>query len=283
MRLTKRQSLLLNILAAVVAVAYLLPILWTTVASVTPARALLERPLRWLPSELDPSRYVAILTPGGVNGVGAGFLEAMGNSLFVATITVAIALVVSIFGAYAFARLRFRGRKLTLLVFLSTYMLPQIALLIPLYFILNQLQLLDSRFGLVLVDLALVVPFTLWILSNYFLTVPEDLEDAARVDGCSRMGALWRVVLPTARPGIVTAVMFAFFLAWDEFLYALIFTSTYAAKTLPVAIAEFSGRYSTDFGLVAAGGLVAALPPVLIALLFQRNIVSGMSAGAIKG
>lgn len=283
MRLTKRQSLLLNILAAVVAVAYLLPILWTTVASVTPARTLLERPLRWLPSELDPSRYVAILTPGGVNGVGAGFLEAMGNSLFVAVITVAIALVVSIFGAYAFARLRFRGRKLTLLVFLSTYMLPQIALLIPLYFILNQLQLLDSRFGLVLVDLALVVPFTLWILSNYFLTVPEELEDAARVDGCTRMGALWRVVLPTARPGIVTAVMFAFFLAWDEFLYALIFTSTYAAKTLPVAIAEFSGRYTTDFGLVAAGGLVAALPPVLIALAFQRNIVSGMSAGAIKG
>jgi multiple sugar transport system permease protein len=282
-RLTKRQSLLLNVLAAVVAVAYLLPIAWSTVASVTPARALLERPLRWLPTELDGSRYVAILTPGGVNGIGAGFLEAMGNSLFVAVITVTIALVVSIFGAYAFARLRFRGRKLTLLVFLSTYMLPQIALLIPLYFILNQLQLLDSRFGLVLVDLALVVPFTLWILSNYFLTVPEELEDAARVDGCTRMGALWRVVLPTARPGIVTAVMFAFFLAWDEFLYALIFTSTYAAKTLPVAIAEFSGRYTTDFGLVAAGGLVAALPPVLIALAFQRNIVSGMSAGAIKG
>jgi len=282
-RLTRRQSLLLNIVAAIVAVAYLLPIAWTAVASVTPARALLERPLRWLPTEVDPSRYVAILTPGGVNGVGAGFLEAMGNSLFVAVITVVIALVVSIFGAYAFARLRFRGRKLTLLVFLGTYMLPQIALLIPLYFILNQLQLLDSRFGLVLVDLALVVPFTLWILSNYFLTVPEELEDAARVDGCTRMGALWRVVLPTARPGIVTAVMFAFFLAWDEFLYALIFTSSYAAKTLPVAIAEFSGRYTTDFGLVAAGGLVAALPPVLIALAFQRNIVSGMSAGAIKG
>ena len=283
MRLTRRQSLLLNIVAAIVAVAYLLPIAWTAVASVTPARALLERPLRWLPTEVDPSRYVAILTPGGVNGVGAGFLEAMGNSLFVAVITVVIALVVSIFGAYAFARLRFRGRKLTLLVFLGTYVLPQIALLIPLYFILNQLQLLDSRFGLVLVDLALVVPFTLWILSNYFLTVPEELEDAARVDGCTRMGALWRVVLPTARPGIVTAVMFAFFLAWDEFLYALIFTSSYAAKTLPVAIAEFSGRYTTDFGLVAAGGLVAALPPVLIALAFQRNIVSGMSAGAIKG
>jgi multiple sugar transport system permease protein len=207
----------------------------------------------------------------------------MANSLIVATATVLIALAVSIFGAYAFARLRFRGRQVTLLLFLGAYMLPQIALLIPLYFILNQLGLLDSRRGLILVDLALVVPFTLWILSNYFLTVPEDLEDAARVDGCSRMGALWRIVLPSARPGIITSVMFAFFLAWDEFLYALIFSSTYASKTLPVAIAEFSGRYTTDFGLVAAGGLVAALPPVLLALFFQRQIVSGMSAGAVKG
>lgn len=273
----------LNVAAVLVALFYLLPVAWTLLASLTPQRALLQRPLRWLPDELDLSRYQAITTPGGVNGVGAGFLEAMVNSLLVAGVTVLVALVVSIFGAYAFARLRFRGRKVTLLLFLGTYMLPQIALLIPLYFILNQLRLLDSRLGLILVDLALVVPFTLWILSNYFLTVPEDLEDAARVDGCSRMGALWRVVLPSARPGIITALMFAFFLAWDEFLYALIFTSSYAAKTLPVAIAEFSGRYTTDFGLVAAGGLLTAMPPVLVALAFQRNIVSGMSAGAIKG
>ncbi len=283
MRPTRRQLVLLHVVAAIVAVVYLLPVFWTAVASVTPARSLLDRPLRWLPEQTDLTRYVAILTPGGVDGVGGGFLEAIVNSLIVASVTVAIALVVSIFGAYAFARLRFRGRRLTLLLFLGTYMLPQIALLIPLYFILNQLQLLDNRLGLILVDLALVVPFTLWILSNYFLTVPEDLEDAARVDGCSRMGALWWVILPTARPGIITAVMFAFFLAWDEFLYALVFTSTYAAKTLPVAIAEFSGRYTTDFGLVAAGGLIAALPPILIALAFQRNIVSGMSAGAVKG
>ncbi len=283
MRPNRRQLILLHVAAVVVAVVYLLPVFWTAVASMTPARSLLDRPLRWLPEEIDLTRYVAILTPGGVDGVGGGFLEAMVNSLIVASVTVAIALVVSIFGAYAFARLRFYGRKLTLLVFLGTYLLPQIALLIPLYFILNQLQLLNNRFGLILVDLALVVPFTMWILSNYFLTVPEELEDAARVDGCTRMGALWWVVLPTARPGIVTAVMFAFFLAWDEFLYALVFTSTYAAKTLPVAIAEFSGRYTTDFGLVAAGGLVAALPPILIALAFQRNIVSGMSAGAVKG
>lgn len=280
---TRKQRILLEVVALVVGVLYLLPVLWTAMASITPQRTLLEKPLRWIPDTFDFSRYAAITTPGGVNGTGSGFVEAMVNSLVVASVTVVVALVVSIFGAYAFARLKFRGRKITLAVFLMTYMLPQIALLIPLYFILHQLGLLDSRIGLILVDLALVVPFTLWILSNYFLTVPEELEDSARVDGCTRMGALWRVVLPSARPGIVTAMMFAFFLAWDEFLYALIFTSTYRAKTLPVAIAEFSGRFTTDFGLVAAGGLLAALPPIVLALVFQRYIISGLSAGAVKG
>jgi multiple sugar transport system permease protein len=123
----------------------------------------------------------------------------------------------------------------------------------------------------------------LWILSNYFLTIPAELEEAARVDGCSRMGALFRVMLPVARPGLFATIMFAFLLAWDEFLYALIFTSTNNAKTIPVAIADFSGRYSTDFGLVAAGGLIASIPPVLLAIAFQKYVVGGLSSGAVKG
>jgi multiple sugar transport system permease protein len=162
-------------------------------------------------------------------------------------------------------------------------MLPQIATLIPLYLILNSLGLLDTTTGLIFCDCALVVPFVLWILSNYFLSIPEELEEAARVDGTTRMGALWHVVLPAARPGIFAAIMFAFLLAWDEFMYALIFTSSDNSKTLPVAISEFAGRYTTDFGLVAAGGLLAALPPLVIAIIFQRYIVSGMAAGAVKG
>lgn len=236
--------------------------------------------MRWLPSELYLDRYVEIFQG---KGVGETFRAGLRNSLVVATGTVTIAMVVGILGAYAFARLRFRFRSLTLMVFLMTYMLPQIALLIPLYFILNALHLLDNVVGLIIVDLSLVVPFTLWILSNYFLTLPMELEEAARIDGCSRMGALVRVMLPAARPGIFAAIMFSFLLAWDEFMYALIFTSSDAAKTIPVAISEFAGRYTTDFGLVAAGGLLAALPPVLIAIVFQRYVVSGMTTGAVKG
>jgi multiple sugar transport system permease protein len=280
-RRSRRNSILVHLAAVVVAVLILLPFAYMVSASVSPQSNLISRPPRWIPSHLDWSRYQQILTGDG--GAGSTFRAAMVNSTIVAVATVAISMAVGIFGAYAFARLDFRGRRPTLMVFLATYMLPQIALLIPMYLILNSLGLLDSRLGLILVDCSLIIPFTLWILSNYFLTVPVDLEDAARIDGCSRVGALFRVILPSAKPGIFAAIMFAFLLAWDEFMYALVFTSSNASKTIPVAISEFAGRYTTDFGLVAAGGILAALPPVLVAILFQRYVVSGMAAGAVKG
>lgn len=282
MKRATRNSILIHLAALVVAVVILLPFGWMVIASVTPQRILISTPLQWVPDTLDWSRYELIFR-GGAESVGATFRAALANTTIVAVGTVAVSMIVGILGAYAFARLRFRFRQAVLILFLATYMLPQIALLIPLYLILNSLGLLDSVIGLIIVDCSLVVPFVLWILSNYFLTIPEELEEAARIDGASRLGALFRVVLPAARPGIFAAIMFAFLLAWDEFMYALIFTSSNAAKTLPVAISEFAGRYTTDFGLVAAGGILAALPPIIVALIFQRYVVSGMAAGAVKG
>jgi len=274
-RHAKRNSILIHLAAIVVSLVILLPFGWMVLASVTPQRVLISTPLQWIPDTLDWSRYELIFR-GGADSVGATFRAALANTTIVAVGTVGVSMIVGILGAYAFARLRFRFRQAVLILFLATYMLPQIALLIPLYLILNSL-------GLIIVDCSLVVPFVLWILSNYFLTIPEELEEAARIDGTSRLGALFRVILPAARPGIFAALMFAFLLAWDEFMYALIFTSSNAAKTLPVAISEFAGRYTTDFGLVAAGGILAALPPIIVAMVFQRYVVSGMAAGAVKG
>ncbi|MBO1737981.1 carbohydrate ABC transporter permease [Leifsonia sp. TF02-11] len=282
MRHAKRNSILIHLAAIVVSLVILLPFGWMVLASVTPQRVLISTPLRWIPDTLDWSRYELIFR-GGADSVGATFRAALANTTIVAVGTVGISMIVGILGAYAFARLRFRFRQAVLILFLATYMLPQIALLIPLYLILNSLGLLDTVTGLIIVDCSLVVPFVLWILSNYFLTIPEELEEAARIDGTTRLGALFRVILPAARPGIFAALMFAFLLAWDEFMYALIFTSSNAAKTLPVAISEFAGRYTTDFGLVAAGGILAALPPIIVAMIFQRYVVSGMAAGAVKG
>jgi len=196
-----RNSLFIHVAAWIVAIACLAPVSYMVLASITPQRVLITTPLRWIPDTFDFSRYATILQ-GGSDSVGATFRAAMVNSTVVALGTVAISMVVGILGAYAFARLRFRFRRAVLVLFLATYMLPQIALLIPLYLILNSLGLLNTTTGLIFVDCALVIPFVLWILSNYFMTIPEELEEAARIDGTNRMGALWYVVLPAARPGV---------------------------------------------------------------------------------
>ena len=282
MKRATRNSILVHVGAGIVSIAILAPFAWMIIASISPQRMLITTPLRWIPDTLYLDRYVQIFS-NKADSVGPSFRAALVNSTVVAVGTVAISMVVGILGAYAFARLRFRFRRSVLVLFLATYMLPQIALLIPLYLILSSIGLLDTKIGLVLVDCALVIPFVLWILSNYFLTIPAELEEAARIDGTTRLGALFWVVLPAARPGIFAAIMFAFLLAWDEFMYALIFTSSAAAKTLPVVISEFAGRYTTDFGLVAAGGIIAALPPIIVAVIFQRYVVSGMAAGGVKG
>lgn len=281
MKPSRRYLVLVHVAAGGAALIILAPFAWLLISSVSTPADLLARPLRWIPPDLTLDRYRQIL--GGEGGAAGEFRRALVNSTVVAAGTVVVSLTVGIFGAYALARLRFRGRRLTLRLFLATYMLPPIAIIIPIYLIMSQLGLLDSKLGLILVYCSFVTPFVLWIMSNYLMSLPPELEDAARVDGCSRIGALFRVMLPIARPGLFATTMFGFLLAWDEFLYALILTSTPNAKTVPVAIAEFTGRHSVDFGLIAAGGVLASVPPVLLAIAFQKYVVSGLTSGAVKG
>jgi multiple sugar transport system permease protein len=272
----------IHVAAVVVALIFLAPFAWLAIASLASEADLLSLPLRWIPEHVSFHRYGQIFTSHG-GTIFANFRSSLFNSLIVASATVAISVTIGVFGAYAYARLRFRFARTSLLLFLSTYMVPPIALVIPLYLIMVRLHLLNTRLGLIIVYCTFAVPFVLWTMGNYFQTIPRDLEDAARIDGYSRLGAMVKVILPLARPGLLATTLFVFLIAWDEFLYALIFTSTTAAKTIPVAIAEFTGRYTTDFGLQAAGGILAALPPVLIALGFQRYIVGGLATGAVRG
>ncbi len=279
---SRRYRVLIHLAAVLVSLVFLAPFAWLLVASLSSPVDLLSVPLHWIPKHVSFDRYEQIFSSSGGTIFG-NFRAALINSTIVASATVGISMTIGVFGAYAFSRLRFRGARATLLLFLSTYMVPPIALVIPMYLIMVKLHLLDTRLGLIIVYCSFATPFVLWIMGNYFQTIPRELEDAARVDGCTRIGALFRVILPLARPGLLSTMLFAFLIAWDEFLYALVFTSTNAAKTIPVAIAEFTGRFTTDFGLQAAGGILAAVPPVLIAVIFQRYIVGGLSAGAVKG
>lgn len=272
----------LYLLMGVVSVVILAPFAWLVISSVASQADLLSRPLHWIPEHASLDRFLRISSAKGLDE-GAVFRQALVNSTIVGVGTVALSLAVGVFGAYALARLRFPGHRQAVLAFLATYMVPPIALVVPLYLIMAQLHLLDSKLGLILVYSSFVTPFVLWVLSNYFRALPADLEDAARIDGCTRIGSLFRVILPLARPGVFATILFGFLLSWDEFLYALIFTSSPNAKTIPVAIAEFTGRHGVDFGMIAAGGVLASVPPVLLAMLFQRYVVSGLASGAVKG
>jgi multiple sugar transport system permease protein len=271
----------IHVAALFAGVVILAPFAWLAYSSLVAQTDLLARPLHWWPSRITLSRYREIFSAD--RGAAALFRDAMVNSFLVATGTVIVSLVVGILGGYALARLRFPLRRTTLMAFLVTYMLPPISLIIPLYLLMARFGLLDTKTGLIIVYCSLATPFTLWTMSNFFGTLPVELEEAARVDGCSRLGALWRVILPLSRPGIIATALFGFLLCWDEFLYSLIFTSTSNAKTIPVAIAEFTGRNAVDFGLIAAGGILAALPPLLITMIFQRYLLDGLSSGAVKG
>jgi multiple sugar transport system permease protein len=162
-------------------------------------------------------------------------------------------------------------------------MIPEVSLIIPLFIVASRLQLINKPIVLIITYLSFALPYAIWMMATFFQTVPLELEEAARLDGCTRLGILFRVVMPISIPGLISTAMFVFLLAWDEFFYALIFTSTLAAKTAPVAIAEFIGRYTVNINGMMAGGILAALPPVILGLLFQRYIVSGMTAGAVKG
>jgi multiple sugar transport system permease protein len=273
----------LYVAMVVTLICVLAPFAWLVISSVSSQADLITVPLQWFPSHPTLSRLAALTFGSTTDNSALGFRAALGNSIVVVSATTAIAMVTGVIAAYAFARLHFPGRDKLVFVFLATYMLPPIAIILPVYQFLSGFGLLDTRIALIAVYAGFVTPFVIWLMRGYFENISPELDDAARVDGCSRLGALWRVMLPVSLPGLFSTAVLAFLLCWDEFFYALILTQTSNSQTLPVAINDFIGRHSTDFGLLAAGGLIAALPPVVIAFICQRYIVSGLTAGSVKG
>ncbi|MCA9880447.1 MAG: carbohydrate ABC transporter permease, partial [Thermomicrobiales bacterium] len=183
----------------------------------------------------------------------------------------------------AFARFRLRGGKAILLGILATQMFPAILLAIPLYILIRNLGLLNSLVGLVLVYTTFALPFCVWMMRNYFLSIPRDLDESAMVDGATRLQALWSVVLPVAMPGIAATGIFSFILSWNEFLYANTFISSADLRTLPVGLQSLIGEFTTDWGLLMAGAVITTMPIVIIFFFVQRKLTQGLASGAVKG
>jgi len=260
------------------------PVAWLVTSSISTRADLLALPPHLFPANPTLKNYTDILMPGtGVSEVARTFKVTLVNSLIVSLTTTFICLLIASLAAYALARLRLRYKNQFVIGILSVRMIPEISLVIPLFIVAARLGWLDRPIVLIVTYLSFSLPFAIWMLTTFFESIPVELEDAALIDGSSRLNTLFQIILPLAAPGIVSTALFIFLLAWDEFFFALIFTSTIAAKTVPVAIAEFTGRYAVDITAMMAGGVLAALPPVILALIFQRYIVSGLSAGAVKG
>ena len=260
------------------------PILWLFSASLSTQVELFTVPPHWIPEHPTLQNYMDIFFPSqAASSVPRTFAVSLFNSMKIASAVTIICILVGSLAAYALVRIPFGANRSIQLGLIATRMIPEVSLILPLFIIASSLQLINKPIVLILTYMSFALPYAIWLMAAYFQTVPVELEDAARLDGCSRLGILFRVVMPISVPGLVSTAMFVFLLAWDEFFYALIFTSTLAAKTVPVALAEFIGRYVVNVNGMMAGGILAAIPPVLVALIFQRYIVSGMTAGAVKG
>jgi multiple sugar transport system permease protein len=278
------RKLLLFLITIPVLLFIFSPILWLFFASLSTQVELFTIPPHWIPQHPTLQNYLDIFFPSlAASTVPRTFAVSLLNSIKIASAVTVICIVIGSLAAYALVRIPFKFNRSIQLGILATRMIPEVSLILPLFVIASSLQLINKPIVLIITYLSFSLPYAIWMMIAFFQTVPVELEEAARLDGCTRLGILFRVVMPISVPGLVSTAMFVFLLAWDEFFYALIFTSTLASKTVPVAIAEFVGRYSVNITGMMAGGILAALPPMILAFAFQRYIVSGMTAGAVKG
>jgi multiple sugar transport system permease protein len=268
--------------SAVVLTYSLAPFIWMAIASITPEiRASADRPwmsgraVEYFPAEPTIINYVHLFE-------NLPFATYFRNSMIVSTGTMCLALLVGSLGAYGFVRFRFRGRGPMLFAMLMAYMIPSVVLLVPLLVIFRTYGLNNTFPGLILAECTNTAPFVLLLMINYFSKLPQELEDAAMVDGANRLQVLYMVVLPLAIPGLVAGGLFAFIAAWNNFLFAFLFTTTEATKTLPIIMRLFALGEPAVWGISAAGAMLTTVPVALLFLVFQRMLISGLSAGAVK-
>jgi multiple sugar transport system permease protein len=270
--LPKLRTAILAFVAYVVALIFLLPYLEMTLTALRPPKELLDAD--YLPHHYAWSNFTSLWS----TGIGANLRV----SLEVAGGATALVLLVAIPAAYYSARRKFKGRTVFLLLVLVTQMFQPTALVVGIYGQFNQLNMIDNPIALILVNAGFNMAFAIWILNAYFGAIPKELEEAALVDGATRLGAMFRVIIPLALPGIVTALIFTFIAAWNEFIVALTLTSTPTNEPLTVGLNNFIGAYSVDWQHLFAGSVIATIPVIVLFALIERKVVSGLTAGSVK-
>ncbi|HNU68013.1 MAG TPA: sugar ABC transporter permease [Myxococcota bacterium] len=269
-------------LALVVACAVTLyPVLWVIKMALTPSQAFDLSPSP-IPNTFSLSNFHDLVMATDMAGRWL-FGHWLFNSVVVAGATTLLSLALATTAAYAFSRFVFPGRRIGMTLFLVTQMFPGVVMAIPLYLLLDAMNLLDSMVGLTLVYSTTAIPFCVWMMKGYFDTIPKDLEEAAVMDGAGRWTMFFRIILPLARPAIVVTALFSFMTAWNEFILAATFLSDETAFTLPVALQRYVGDYSTEWGHFAAGAIIVSTPVMALFFALQRHLIGGLTAGGVKG
>jgi multiple sugar transport system permease protein len=262
-------------LLTIITLAVTFPFVWIVSSSLKGDIEVIAYPPTLMPKAPTFGAYIAIFRD-------YAFGKYFTNSFVIAVGATALSLVVGSLAAYSFSRLRFPGDHLLLLSLLGALMIPSIVLIIPLYVILNKLGMIDTHIGTILANCSYCVPLVAWMMRGFFSTIPGELEDAGRIDGCSYLGVLFKIIVPLSAPGLAASAIFILLVVWNEFPFALVFTME-RAKTLPVVTSEFIGVFEISWSQLAAAAVTTSVPILVFILIFQKKLISGLTQGAIKG
>ena len=262
--------------AGIVVVNGFFPALWILLTSLKTETELVSKPITYWPANATLANYAQAFTDQPL-------LRYLGNSALVAIGATVVSLIVSSLAAYAIARLNLKRRQLILTCIVASSMFPLVTLLVPIFETMRAAGLLNTYIALILPYTVLNLPVCTLVLVGFFQSIPRDLENAAMIDGCTRLGALWRVVVPLAAPGVFTAGILAFVNAWDEFLLALSLNSSASMRTLPVGITLYQGEFTFPWPIISAALIVAIVPIAVLIALFQERVVGGLTQGGLKG
>ena len=260
-----------------------LPGLWVVLTAFRPNVEVLARPTIWLPQNPTLENFLKIfgLLPQVQEGlpVAQYFL----NSLVISVTSTVVAVLIGMAGGYAFARFRFRGKSTLFIAFMLSRSVPGVALSLPLFILWSRVGLIDTPLGLIIVYLAINIPFTIWLTDGFFRQIPVELSEAAQIDGCSRWQAFWRVEFPLARSGLASAAIFAFLTSWNEYALASQLSRTVASKTMPVGLMDFTAQFTVDWTGMSAMAVLIIIPALILTFIVQKHLIAGLTFGGVKG
>lgn len=277
-KITGKKNIAMSIISVLIMGVLLFPLYWIIVTSLKTEQEIFQVPPTLFPQVLNLKSYQAQLGSGDFN-----MFRSFGNSLMISVSCMVIAVILAVPASYGLARYRFKGKKIVVLSFLITQMLPVSVILTPMFIIFKNMNLLNHYMSAILADATIGIPFSVLILQNYFASIPRELEEAAYIDGCNRFTAFFRVLIPIAKPGVIVCAVFSFLYAWGDLAYGMTFIQDQKMRPITAGIFNFMGQYGTKWSYLTAFAVVTIIPVALIFIFMQKYIIAGMTSGAVKG